>query len=300
MSIFNIPKIFQNDDTVYHYTTSENALLYILKEMKLRLSPRANSLDPIENTKEFISYSGDHDLIEIGRRISAELKNAKQLSFCKNNPNDLSNGVPTVYPFEKYGFAKPRMWDNYGDKYKGVCLALSKSKLQNSIKDTVLFDNETDVEYLKYKEFSIKHHSITWQGSEEGTYEHFLKIFKKRLFYKHEDYSMENEYRICSLSNKQYDYVNIQDSLIGLIVSNQGLNDHLYDSFSRLMSNQKNLHFLIMSFDDKKIRIQTYQEHLKYIKSVEKDFKTINNGNKDSSCKTSQKVNTITDTKKKS
>lgn len=273
MSVMNIPKIFQDDDTIYHYTTSEKALLYILKDMKLRVSPRSYSLDPIENTEEFISYSGGHNFIHIGRRISAELKNAKQLSFCKNKPYDLSNGIPTVYPFEKYGFAKPRMWDNYGDKYKGVCLALSKSKLQNSIKDTGLFDNEKDVEYLNYKEFSTKHHSISWQGSEEETYEHFLKIFKKRLFYKHEDYSMENEYRICSLSNKQYDYINIQDSLVGLIVSNQGLNDYLYHGFSRFMSKKKNIHFLIISFDNKTISVQTYQEHLKFKKSVEKAFK---------------------------
>ena len=59
MNIMMIPRIFQDDDTVYHYTTSENALLYILKEMKLRLSPRVNSLDPIENTEEFITYSGE-------------------------------------------------------------------------------------------------------------------------------------------------------------------------------------------------------------------------------------------------
>ena len=151
MSITNIPKIFHDDDTVYHYTTSETALLYILKDMKLKLSPRLISLDPIENTKEFISYSGHSDfkLVEIGRKISKELKNAKQLSFCKNIPDELNAGIPTVYPLEKYGFAKPRMWDNYGDKYKGVCLAFSKIKLQNTLKDTIYFD-EKDVEYLKY------------------------------------------------------------------------------------------------------------------------------------------------------
>lgn len=220
MSILNIPQIFQDDDTVYHYTTSEKALLYILKDMKLRLSPRLDSLDPIENTKEFISYSGDHNskLIELGRRISAELKNAKQLSFCKNKSNDLNAGIPTVYPFEKYGFAKPRMWDNYGDKYKGVCMAFSKRKLQKSIKDTILFDNEKDVEYLNYNEFSTRHQSILWQGTEEKTFEHFMSIFRRRLFYKHEDYSMENECRICSLSKKQYDFVDIQGSLIGAFV----------------------------------------------------------------------------------
>jgi len=256
----NIPRIFQDDDTVYHYTTSENALLYILKEMKLRLSPRANSLDPIENTKEFISYSDDHDsdLIEIGRRISAELKNAKQLSFCKNKPNDLMAGIPTVYPFEKYGFAKPRMWDNYGDKYKGVCMAFSKSKLQKVIKNTMLFDNDNgDVEYLNYNEFSIKHQSIVWKGTEIYTYEHYIKHFKKRLFYKHEDYIMENEYRICSLSNEPFDYIDIKDAFVGLIISNKGINEHLYDEFASLLSNQI---FLIISFDNKKLNIQSYQE----------------------------------------
>lgn len=278
MSIRNIPHIFQNDDTIYHYTSSETALLHIFKDMKLRLSPRLNSSDPIENTKEFISNSGESnpELIKIGREISSQLKKAKQISFCKNKTYDLKKGIPTYYPFEKYGFAKPMMWNNYGDKYKGVCIALSKNKLQDTIRNTVLFDNNNnDVEYINYNEFLVKHHSISWKDTETNTFNYFLSHFKKRLFYKHKDYEMENEYRICSLSNEPFDYIDISDSIVGLVISNIGINKHLYDTFAKLLHNRNNLHFLIVSFDNKNLNIQSYQTRLDFIKSIEREFEKI-------------------------
>jgi hypothetical protein len=42
----NIPEIFKSEDTVYHYTTTETALNFILRDKKIRLSPRNNSIDP--------------------------------------------------------------------------------------------------------------------------------------------------------------------------------------------------------------------------------------------------------------
>lgn len=273
MNITDIPKVFQDDDTVYHYTKSIDALFYILKDMQLRISPRANSLDPIENTKEFISYSGvtNHELLEVGRRISCELKSAKQLSFCKNNLSDSNNVVPMV---EKYGFVKPRMWDNYGDKYKGVCLAFSKKKLKEAIENTELFDN--DVEYMRYEDFSIKHHSLEWRNSSEETYEFYLEKFKRRLFYKHLDYKMENEYRICSLSSNNEEHIDIRKALIGLIVSDIGINQRLFDEFEKRLNNtQKGLNYMIISFRNKKPCFQTYDEQNKFMKSIKLDFQQI-------------------------
>ncbi len=289
MSIQNIPQIFQNDDTIYHYTTSETALLHILKDMKLRLSPRLNSHDPIENAKEFISYSGetDYDIMEIGSVISSELKKAKQISFCKNKTYDLKQGIPMIYPFEKYGFAKPRMWDNYGNKYKGVCIALSRNKLEDAIRNTALFDNnDDDVEYLNYREFSTRHQSIIWKDTVTNTFDYYLRHFKNRLFYKHKDYEMENEYRICSLSNEPFDYIDIKDAIIGLVVSDIGINEHLYDEFAKLLSRRDNLHFLIISFNNKNLSVQSYQDRKSFFKLIERKFKKAlskqkNNENKD-------------------
>jgi len=54
MSIHLIPYFYRDNDTVYHYTTSETALSQILKNMQLRLSHRIKSCDPIENTDFFL------------------------------------------------------------------------------------------------------------------------------------------------------------------------------------------------------------------------------------------------------
>lgn len=260
MSITKIPDVFKDDDTVYHYTTLVN-LFCILKTMKLRMSSRNSSRDPIENAKSFVSYSGDNndELMKIGRRISCELKNVKQLSFCKNRSYDLRKGTPMVFPFENYGFAKPRMWDNYGDKYQGGCLVFSKKKLKEAIKKTEFFDNgKHDVEYMSYNDFSKKHHSMVWRNSAKETYQFYLQEFKRSLFYKHLDYEMENEYRICSLSYSDDDCIDIKDSVIGIIVSDFGKkqNQCLFEENEKQLKEfNKNLPYLIISFDNKTIRL---------------------------------------------
>ncbi|UXE68776.1 MAG: DUF2971 domain-containing protein [Chryseotalea sp. WA131a] len=99
--------------------------------MKLRLSPRSQSSDPIENTEHFFSYAGGNhgegipaDAIRLTNETKKMLRKTKQVCFCKNTCRPDENGM-IFPPFEKYGFAKPRMWDQYGDKYKGVCLVFS-------------------------------------------------------------------------------------------------------------------------------------------------------------------------------
>jgi hypothetical protein len=272
MSHLELPKIFHDDDTVYHYTTSEVALMHILKYMTLRLSPRSNSVDPIESMKGIVTYSGpqNEELVEVGKRISKQLKKVKQVSFCKNKTDAPNGGIPIVYPIEKYGFAKPRMWDRYGDNYKGVCLAFSKRKLRESIENTTCFDKDTGVEYLNYNDFARRDHSMEWFGTIEGTYKLYIDAYLDTLFYRHEDYSMENEYRICSISKGKYSYISIDDALVGLIVTNKGLNKHLYNAFLKEINYLKNVHFLILSFNKKNLRIQSYQKRKSPSESIER------------------------------
>ena len=261
MSIINIPQVFKDDDTVYHYTSSKTALLYILKSNQLRLSPRSNSIDPIENTKEFISYSGEPDnekLRRIGKKISNELNNVKQVSFCKNEPDDNSKGIVSVPPLEKYGFAKPRMWDNYGDKYTGVCIAFSRRKL----KEKIMVDE--DIQYLTFDEFKRRHQSVEWKGTEANTYECYKKYFQDKLFYKHKDYEMESEYRICSFLNQPFDYIdNISGAIVGLVISEKGINEYLYSGVADLIPN---IPFLIAKFNSTTgFGIEKYEDYKKRI-----------------------------------
>ena len=70
----NIPAVFANQDTVYHYCTQNTAIEFILYEKKLRFSPRKSSFDPIENLPVTKSYGGVYKMT-----MNIELSKMKQV-----------------------------------------------------------------------------------------------------------------------------------------------------------------------------------------------------------------------------
>lgn len=268
MSIHLVPKVYKDNDTIYHYTTSVTTLTQILMSQKLRLSPRSQSSDPIENTKHFFSYSTSNrarehsaDAARLTNEAKEMLGRTKQVSFCKNNQLEGEQGM-TYPPFEKYGFAKPRMWDQYGDKYKGVCLAFSKEGLLETIKSTEIKGD--DLNYTTYHESEVRHLSIDLdQLSKDGydTYKRFyFDYLKKELFYKHKDYIHENEFRLCSFSDSNYDYINIKDALRGVIISDLSVNPFLYKGFEDTLTGYPNVDIQILSFSNQPLRIERYEK----------------------------------------
>lgn len=221
-----IPEIFRQENIVYHYTKSQYVIEHILFKNQLRLSPRVNSIDPIENIEPIIlecsvdyednpvldKKTGDQSI----EKVKKKLANTKQLCFCMNDsPNNLKNNIDV--PMEVYGFMKPRMWDQYGDHYKGVCLAFDLEKLKkasNYDNDPINYMNYRDITWLdRYFDLNELHHKGDDYCNE------FLCKMNKVLFAKHKDYSQENEYRFLSQSENEFDYLDIKDSLMGIIVS---------------------------------------------------------------------------------
>lgn len=271
MSFYQVPDLYKDDDTIYHYTTSETALSHILKSMKLRLSPRSNSSDPIENVEHFYTYSSDitTDALRLTNEAKEILGKTKQVCFCKNNSAIDIRGMNHP-PFEKYGFAKPRMWDQYGDKYRGVCLAFSLTKLlENAAKVNITGGN---LNYITYHESEESHHSIDNNRLTQGGYDTYKKSYSdyliKRLFNKHNDYVHENEYRLHSFAHGNYDYIDIKNTLRGVIISELGINPFLYNGFKNILTGYPNIDIQILSFSRQTLNIKSYESHEKLIQSV--------------------------------
>lgn len=277
MNLIEIPDFYKDNDTVYHYTTTETSLLYILKDMKLRLSLRSKSNDPIENTEYFFSFNQDDlekgtteikNLEDQAYQLYIESKNlinkTKQLCFCKNNMTE-SNSFETIFPMEKYGFAKTRMWEQYGDKYKGVCIAFSLRELKK-IADINNFHNR-DIDYITYRELENKRQSIAYNEIKHLGYENYklsyIEYLKKYLFYKHKDYVNENEFRICSFNEEEFDFLDIKSAIKGIIVSNIGLNLYLINSFARIIKEIESINFQILNFSNTGIELEDYRNYLK-------------------------------------
>lgn len=247
MSSRLIHEMYRKDDMLYHYTSLKSGLS-ILKEMKLRFNQRSNSNDPIENTAYFFTvtdYNGTGDnkgAMKLANEAKSILKYTKQLSFCVNKNTANEMGIISSTPYEKFGFMKPRMWEQYGNKYKGVCLAFSLENLKEEARKKGYFDNP--VNYITYNDSEIYHRSIDANAIRTDGYmsykTFFMNYLKQRLFNKHEDYIGENEYRFCSLSENDLDYLDISKSLKGIIISDHYMltkQGRTFMNFVRKLSN---------------------------------------------------------------
>jgi hypothetical protein len=285
--ITNIPEVFKNNDTVYHYTTTETALNFILRDKKIRLSPRNSSIDPIENLEDWHSFSDNgykessaeakEKANKVKDLFKQRLSKTTQVCFCKNN--ELKDEDKMVHlPIEKYGFLKPRMWDNYADKYKGVCLAFSREELEKkAVKNNIIFDN---LNYISYSKISKSHNSIDVKQVNsigvETYYKQNLERENKRLFNKHLDYTAENEFRLCSFSDNTYDYLDISKALKGVFISNLGVNQHLLKAFRQVTpSNILNENMFTLNWKKNGVTITSFKEHFEHDADIARSLKIL-------------------------
>jgi hypothetical protein len=173
---------FAPGECLYHYTSMETLLRYILPKGTIKLSPYASVRDPLEVKKhieigppspleirarvkatDIAGWVHDWDpgrddpnmdprgLIEfrIGQvqkslaRIAAELaayvpivwqttyaKHVKMLCLTQDAPFAREEERP--YSF---GYARPRMWEQYGDNHRGVCLCFGRDELLATLEE---------------------------------------------------------------------------------------------------------------------------------------------------------------------
>ena len=281
----NIPKVFQSSDIVYHYCDSNTAIQYILHEKRLRLSSRKNSIDPIENKKPFISYlqteNFDDDTKASTNRVKIrdltleKLGNAKQLCLCKNDESKYHSDTNPQYPYEYYGFLKPRMWDQYANKYQGICLAFSFNALKKNASD---FKNG-EIKYVNYNRFKLRHKSINVNEVEKMGTEKYWELESKRiekdLFEKHLDYKDENEYRFISFSNKEFDYVDIEKCLRGIIVT-ASINEFQLEAVTKY-AQEYSAALVFINWESTGLELSTKDELDKIVSLFSKTIHSLNN-----------------------
>lgn len=211
-----------SEDIIYHYTKASTAIDYILYDKLLKLTPRKNSVDPIEIYPNYgivcNSWSSNNsdwdkldlkyatDINEVKENLQNRIERYVQVCFCKNKIQ-AKEFVSFFKQTENFGFTKPRMWDQYGDQYTGVCIAFSKRKLIKNNNDLNLIkEGQTDVNYLTYSKLVSKMNDISLNAIDNlgrNEYEEFLvNKIDEELCSKHEDYRDENEYKICTLFDK--------------------------------------------------------------------------------------------------
>lgn len=229
-------KSIYSDDIIYHYTKATTAIDFILYNNQLRFNKARNSVDPIESRRadrRTVYYDSEVDkdrskqhyteVNELHRVLDDIEGRFNLICFCKNKMGEDFASQYYLSPFkgheELFGFTKLRMWDQYADKFSGVCIAFSKEKILslNSSKFDLIDD---EVKYFSFQELLSKK-----VGDIQGN--HLVKVgkeqYKKQLeelarqsfFCKHVDYSGENEYRIGTLFDKdKCSFETIRDEMV--------------------------------------------------------------------------------------
>ena len=230
---------FKNEDVLYHYTLMETALSKILFNKNLKLTKRIDSEDPFESKLSYNIYSQGIDDVVEGKNLTFEIQeavrvveayyyNIRQVCFCEN-----SNDKQTEHIIEYFGCLKPRMWSQYADKYKGLCIAFSKKKLLAQLPNACFHDN------IDYKYFyELKNNSFQKHDAEEYKKlgkDGFIEMKKKQVidtsFNKPKDYENENEFRICYYGDEISDvFIDIKDAILGLFISNtEGSSNYFHE-----------------------------------------------------------------------
>lgn len=132
--------VIQLDPSKYffHYTTREAALGGILPSRHLRLSLYGAMRDPLENQQWRFTFTGrgardDATVIadvaeqtEFERRANEETRSRSHLLSLTIDAEQRPDGERPPFCF---GWARARMWEQYAERYCGVCLVFDKHRL---------------------------------------------------------------------------------------------------------------------------------------------------------------------------
>lgn len=223
-----------SDRFVYHYTSPDIALNFILKDLTLRFGPYSATNDPKEAKAWSLSvvtrqgYLGDdHADPGLPLRVAAWLKsNAYLCCFSSDAPSLTGDHTKDIL---LRGLAKPRMWAQYADRHRGFCLVFDKSRLidclRKQVTDRLIFEDQVtyrDRPFLssifRPNAFSIEYDELREQGFKIYCHNHAIRHIDELYFEKLTDWRDESEWRLLFLGSvSEPPLVDISDALTGVV-----------------------------------------------------------------------------------
>jgi len=203
--------------------------------MQLRFGTLSGTNDPKESFGISPEIEISHEGLFVERYKNFELPNVERSDRSILNIEDISKrygllcfsqsnkNIKSVFD---YGFAKPRMWAQYGEGHIGACLVINKTKfteLFTAINDR--FKIHKRIMYNLNDENTCYKLCLTQSNIDNNTYNEInAKLFRKNinniLFRKSKDWKEENEYRfLLDLMGKKEFYISIKDCLEAIILS---------------------------------------------------------------------------------
>jgi hypothetical protein len=228
-------------DALFHYTRLATAIEKILTERRLRLSLLKDTNDPREYQFKLLGMTGwslppeaeklydqCHSVLDRITRFECRV-----LCFCTNekarilqkNGDFLEDPIPSTS-----GWAKSRMWSQYGESQHGICLVFSRSLLQREIEKysaSINWKRGAPVEYtieerMPFHSLNIDGNSLVKEGVETYCARHVEQNMNDLFFTKHVGYRDETEFRLVVHDpTNAVEYVDISVSIRGVIAGDR-------------------------------------------------------------------------------
>jgi Protein of unknown function (DUF2971) len=214
-----------------HYTKASTAFEDILPG-KLRLSPYRLMRDPAENKDiepSTVTRHGQSAIAEAWALIKAERDRMRVLSFTRDadDPGSFSG-------FSRRDFdccwARPRMWEQYGDNHRGACLLFDPIRLERAICEQWPDERSRrlgNVEYKRegsaevYKRAVNADELISAGDPAQAAANYIADNRDAHFFLKSDDFATEYEYRVVLAAGTEpdeYAWIDYGDSLVGVLL----------------------------------------------------------------------------------
>jgi len=224
---------FQSDSAqyIYHYTSAEIAISKVIGEGKLKFGSYVNTNDPKE-TKDWVFIAGTNegrDLLKytpeyLAATMNPRIKETTNV-LCFTSDQKLSGNL--IHDMPKRGFCMPRMWAQYADKHRGVCL-LFDFKILSDVIHELLKNRTYFCDYVTYRDrdiaeiqmdqaFIVNVDYLERLGADEYAYSHSQKFTKRMFFEKASDWRDENEFRWVVFNCDGEFLVDYKEALKGVV-----------------------------------------------------------------------------------
>lgn len=200
----------------FHYTTRDAAFDGILPSGALRLSTYGAMRDPLENQPWRFTFTGygERDDAQLSADLGAYDKFERRANDGIRNSSHLLSLTIDTQPTDRgerepfcRGWARARMWEQYAEKHKGVCLVFDRDLLVQSLEEA-----------LAKTTFAARYHQpvqYTGRGMEKPIVErsadtpipdqvvpYIEKNHVSLFFTKMLDWETEHEYRFVAISDE--------------------------------------------------------------------------------------------------
>ena len=204
----NFIEFIYSDDAVFHFTTIKKALESICYTGTLRINKLYNTNDPQEYKHWTIGSTTDYS--------ANSIRKVKELEILINRLKEntyISCFTGNDTKKFKYGYQRARMWSQYGEEHKGICLVFSKSDIEFFVKKKYSDIDVVECDNVRYRNsqlingnaFIINKKNFCIKNNEKVALNHIRNNIKSIYFSKCKDYENENEYRIVLIDKDSKD-----------------------------------------------------------------------------------------------